>query len=216
MFEALRFDAGETHQLSLKKQYLQMDADMNDTDFDTDVLIVGSGFGGAVAALRFAEAGQRVTVIERGDWIRREEASIGPKMLWKPERGWFGMHDVQVRGKRVTPWVGAGVGGGSHVYAGTLKRVEDFDAFPESVRQADMNVYYERAEAMMEAELHPLDAEDAACRPSHLLLDAAARLKADEPETVCEFGPVPLGSQFAKPGQTPGETMINNHEIYIF
>lgn len=43
-----------------------------DHGFDADVIVIGSGFGGAVAALRFGEVGERVIVLERGDWVRRD------------------------------------------------------------------------------------------------------------------------------------------------
>ena len=179
--------------------------------FDTDVVIVGSGFGGAVAALRFAEAGQRVLVLERGDWVRREQVAVGPSLLWKPERGWFGMNDLQSRGATITPWLGAGVGGGSHVFAGTLKRTDDFSGYPAPIRTADMTAYFERAERMMEARPHPRTEPYGGCRATELMLDAGDRLREREPGLVEEHGLVPLAMQFAGPGERPGATVHNAH-----
>ncbi len=58
--------------------------------FDSDVVVVGSGFGGSVAALRFTEAGERVVVLERGPWVRREDFQADPDMFWSPRRHRFG------------------------------------------------------------------------------------------------------------------------------
>lgn len=46
---------------------------MSETTFDTDVIVVGSGFGGSVSALRLAEKGWRVTVLEAGRRWRAED-----------------------------------------------------------------------------------------------------------------------------------------------
>ena len=179
--------------------------------FDADVLVIGSGFGGSVAALRFAEAGQRVVVLERGDWVRRNAVSVGPSLFWRPERGLFGINDMRLRGKKVVPWVGACVGGGSHVFAGTLKRSTDLSAYPESLRGDDLSSYYERAEAMMEARRHPTDGPTPAHRLTTLMLEAAEALAVKEPGLVKDHGLVPLAMQFAGKGQAPGQRVLNDH-----
>lgn len=176
--------------------------------FDTDVVVVGSGFGGAVAALRFAQAGERVTVIERGDWVRREDFKVGLDMHWNPAKQRFGMNDIRARGERIVPWLGVGVGGGSHVFAGTLKRATDFSAYPPDIRAEDLDRYYEIAEDMLEVRPHPGHGDNSA---TDLMLDGYAALAEREPELVESHGSVPLAMRFAEGDQKPGDTVENVH-----
>jgi choline dehydrogenase-like flavoprotein len=90
---------------------------------DFDVLIIGSGFGGSVAALRLIEKGYRVGVLEAG---RRFADADFPKTSWRvnrflfaPKLGLTGIQRIH-RLKDVVILAGAGVGGGSLVYANTL------------------------------------------------------------------------------------------------
>jgi cholesterol oxidase len=90
---------------------------------DYDVVVVGSGFGGAVAALRLTEKGYRVAVLEEG---RRFDPEDFPKTSWRV-RDYLWAPRLGCRGiQRLTPLrdvlvlSGAGVGGGSLVYANTL------------------------------------------------------------------------------------------------
>ena len=91
--------------------------------FDFDVLIIGSGFGGSVSALRLAEKGYRVGVLEAGR--RFEDAAFAATswklrdFLWAPKLGMTGIQRIHVL-KDVVVLAGAGVGGGSLVYANTL------------------------------------------------------------------------------------------------
>lgn len=176
--------------------------------FDTDVVVVGSGFGGAVAALRFAEAGERVVVLERGDWVRREDVQVGPSLMWNPAKNRFGVNDIRPRGEQIVPWLGAGVGGGSHVFAGTLKRATDFSGYPAAVRDDDMARYYEIAEDMLEVRPHPGYGDN---RATDLMLDGYAALAAREPDLVESHGVVPLAMQFADGDQKPGTDICNVH-----
>jgi cholesterol oxidase len=93
------------------------------SEFDVDVVVVGSGFGGSVSALRLAEKGYRVKVLERGP---RWSASDFPKTnwnlrksLWIPAAKCFGILRLSLFSD-VFVLSGAGVGGGSLVYANTL------------------------------------------------------------------------------------------------
>lgn len=95
----------------------------DDVAYDYDVLVVGSGFGGAVSALRLTEKGYRVGVLEAG---RRFSPGTLPKnswdiknYLWAPALGLYGIQRVHLLGN-VMVLAGAGVGGGSLNYANTL------------------------------------------------------------------------------------------------
>jgi len=93
-----------------------------------DVVIVGSGFGGSVAALRLVEKGYRVAVLEAG---RRFADKDFPKTSWRlrkflfaPKFGLYGIQRIHVL-PDVLVLAGAGVGGGSLVYANTLYQPGD-------------------------------------------------------------------------------------------
>ena len=178
---------------------------------DADVIVIGSGFGGSVAALRFAEAGQRVIVLERGDRVSRDKFQADFDFFWKPSRNAFGMHDLQARGKPIIPWVGAAVGGGSHVYAGTMKRRDDWEGFPAAIRAADMAHYYERAETIMGSTLYPDWEPYRSVRATALMLAAGKTLKQQRPDLVEDAGPVHLAISFAPEGVAPGTPFTNAH-----
>jgi cholesterol oxidase len=95
---------------------------------DIDFVIVGSGFGGSVSALRLAEKGYRVVVVEKG---RRFEKTDFPtsnwdvrRWLWEPALGLRGIFQMSFF-QHVTILHGVGVGGGSLVYANTLPLPKD-------------------------------------------------------------------------------------------
>ncbi len=93
-----------------------------------DVIIVGSGFGGSVSALRLVEKGYRVAVLEAG---KRFEDKDFPKTSWRlnkflfaPKLGLLGIQRIHVLPDALV-LAGAGVGGGSLVYANTLYQPGD-------------------------------------------------------------------------------------------
>jgi choline dehydrogenase-like flavoprotein len=91
--------------------------------FDYDVVIIGSGFGGSVAPLRAAEKGHRVGVMESGRRWKDEDVPKTqwdlPHFLWAPAAELYGIQRIEPLDD-VLILSGAGVGGGSHVYANTL------------------------------------------------------------------------------------------------
>jgi cholesterol oxidase len=137
---------------------------------DVDVLVIGSGFGGSVAALRLTEKGYRVAVLEAG---RRFEPGDFARTNWNLRRYLF-MPRVGLRGiQRLTVLddlvvlSGAGVGGGSLVYANTL--YEPLDPFFEDPQwagvtdwRAELAPYYDQARTMLGAIETPFEspAED--------------------------------------------------------
>ncbi len=92
-------------------------------DYDTDVAIIGSGFGGSVAALRFSRKGYRVTVLEKGKrWLPEDFPNTNwnlPKSFWFPWIGCYGTWSFHLL-REVLILHGVGVGGGSLLYACTL------------------------------------------------------------------------------------------------
>jgi cholesterol oxidase len=88
-----------------------------------DYVIIGSGFGGSVSALRLSEKGYRVLVIEKGKWFKPEDFPKSNwqlrKWLWLPSLKMFGLFKMTIF-RHVTIFSGVGVGGGSLVYANTL------------------------------------------------------------------------------------------------
>jgi cholesterol oxidase len=92
------------------------------SDFETDVAIIGSGFGGSVAALRLTEKGYRVTVLEKGKRWRPEDFPRTnwniPRSFWLPRLGCHGTWAMKLF-RDVLVLHGVGVGGGSLLYANT-------------------------------------------------------------------------------------------------
>jgi cholesterol oxidase len=128
-----------------------------------DVIVVGSGFGGGVAACRLAEAGWSVCVLERGrrfsggDYIDRPERAA--ELLWHPTLNPGGMFDVRLM-KQVTVICAAGVGGGSLVYANVqLRAPADVFAtgWPAGVTRAALDPWYDRTEDALDPQTTPAD-----------------------------------------------------------
>jgi cholesterol oxidase len=92
---------------------------------ECDTLVIGSGFGGSVAALRLAESGRRVVVAEMGQRVTPERMRAGAssfrQLLWSPTVHADGYFRQSVF-RHMIALSGVGVGGGSLVYAAVLLR----------------------------------------------------------------------------------------------
>lgn len=169
--------------------------------YDFDVLIVGSGFGGSVSALRLAEKGYRVGVLEAGrrftdadlpatSWRLRD-------FLWAPKLGCTGIQRIHVL-KDVVVLAGAGVGGGSLVYANTLyvpgRRFFEDPQWAGITDWADeLGPYYDQATRMLGV------VENPTMTPADLVMKAVA----DEMGVGHTFRLTPVGVYF---GDGPGVT----------
>ncbi|WP_405715915.1 MULTISPECIES: GMC oxidoreductase [unclassified Streptomyces] len=135
----------------------------DDAAYDYDVLVVGSGFGGAVSALRLTEKGYRVGVLEAGRRFTRSELPRNSwdlkNFLWAPALGLYGIQRIHLLGN-VMVLAGAGVGGGSLNYANTL--YEPLAPFFDDPQWKDitdwreeLGPYYDQAKRMLGVRLNP-------------------------------------------------------------
>ena len=165
-----------------------------------DVLVIGSGFGGSVSALRLTEKGYRVGVLEAG---RRFEDADYPrtswdvrKFLWAPKLGCQGIQRIHLL-RDVIILAGAGVGGGSLVYANTLYRPAS-DAFYGDRQwahiadwRAELAPYYDQAERMLGVVQNPT------MTPS----DEVMKQVAEEMGVGATFSMAPVGVFFGRDGR---------------
>ncbi|MFK4101422.1 FAD-dependent oxidoreductase [Streptomyces sp. NPDC019531] len=144
--------------------------------YDYDVIVVGSGFGGSVTALRLTEKGYRVAVLEAGRRFTRETLPRNSwdlrNYLWAPKLGMFGIQRIHLLGN-VMVLAGAGVGGGSLNYANTLyvppkPFFEDPQWRDITDWQEELTPYYDQARRMLGVRLNPT------MTPSDVHLKAAA------------------------------------------
>jgi cholesterol oxidase len=166
-----------------------------------DVLVVGSGFGGSVAALRLTEKGYRVGVLEAGDFSTgtRDLASY----LWAPALGCYGIQRIDaVRDTLIV--AGAGVGGGSLVYANTLyEPLDPFYRDPSWAHitdwKAELAPYYDQAKRMLGVTEYPYRT------PADDVMEKVA----GELGVADTFHPTPVGVFFGGPGQPRGEEVAD-------
>ncbi|MFL6143351.1 MAG: FAD-dependent oxidoreductase [Labedaea sp.] len=169
-------------------------------DVDYDVVVVGSGFGGSVAALRLTEKGYRVAVVEAGRRFADDEFARTSwnlrDYLWAPALGLFGIQRIHLL-KDVMVLAGAGVGGGSLNYANTLYRpLEPFYADRQWAHitdwAAELAPHYDQASRMLGVVTNPL----------HTPHDDVLRKVAADLGVLDSYHPTPVGVFFGEPGAT--------------
>jgi cholesterol oxidase len=159
-----------------------------------DVVVIGSGFGGAVIACRLAEKGMSVLVLERG---RRWEPASYPRKpqdawIWDTDRphifnGWI---DFRCYG-RMAIVQGAGVGGGSLIYANVSvdARPELFDeGWPPEITYSELKPHYDRVGQMLGTQCIP---ENQVTERYRLMREGAERAGYAD-----RFAPLPLAVTF--------------------
>ncbi|MCP4296574.1 MAG: GMC family oxidoreductase [Proteobacteria bacterium] len=130
---------------------------------DYDYIVIGSGFGGSVSALRLSEKGYKVLVIEKGRWMGPENM---PKTNWNL-KDWLWLPGLRLLGlfklsffRHVTVLSGVGVGGGSLVYANTLPIPKEEFFQSESWShlanwEEELKPFYKKARTMLGAVKSP-------------------------------------------------------------
>ncbi len=167
---------------------------------DYDYIIIGSGFGGSVSALRLAEKGYKVLVIEKGKWYKSEDFARTnwnlPRIFWAPALRFFGILKMSFF-RHITILSGVGVGGGSLVYANTLPvpKKEFFNSGSWKGLadwESELKPFYETARRMLGAAPNPRLEEG----------DRALEELARDIGRQGEFGATDVGVFFGAPGKT--------------
>ncbi|HZL01628.1 MAG TPA: FAD-dependent oxidoreductase, partial [Cellulomonas sp.] len=163
-----------------------------------DVVVVGSGFGGSVAALRLVEKGYRVAVLEAGRRFADEDFRTSWHLrtfLWAPAIGCYGIQRIHVL-KDSLILAGAGVGGGSLVYGTTLYRpLREFFTDPQWAGitdwESELAPHYDQAARMLGVTRNP-----STTPADRLLLQVATRMGREH-----TFHPTDVGVLFGEPGR---------------
>jgi cholesterol oxidase len=173
---------------------------------DYDVLIIGSGFGGSVSALRLTEKGYRVGVLEAGRRFSDEEFAKTSwnlrKFLWAPKLGCYGIQRIHPL-RNVMILAGAGVGGGSLNYANTLyvppePFFKDQQWSHITDWRAELMPHYQQAQRMLGVVLNPTFTD-----ADRLVKDVAEDMGCGD-----TWVPTPVGVFFGPGGtKAPGETV---------
>lgn len=166
---------------------------------DYDVVVIGSGFGGSVTALRLTEKGYRVGVLEAGRRFADGDFAKSSwdlrKFLWAPKLGAYGVQRIHLLRDCVI-LAGAGVGGGSLNYANTLyKPSKAFFDDPQWAHIADwedeLSPYYDQARRML----------GVVKNPNLTPADEIVKSVAVEMGVGDTFIQTPVGVYFGEPGQ---------------
>jgi cholesterol oxidase len=172
----------------------------NNSTFDFDWLVIGSGFGGSVSALRLSQKGYKVGVLECGRRFRDEDYAESTwqlgRFLWAPLFGLKGILRLSPF-KDIFAASGSGVGGGSIVYANTLYRAKpEFFANTQwhALDQWDavLRPHYDTAERMLGVKTVPFDSA-----AQQLIREMAHHFGTDD-----TFTRTPNGIFFGEAGKT--------------
>lgn len=183
---------------------------MDRVDRVPDALVVGTGFGGAVAACRLAQGGMDVVVLERGGWwgstegrrpfprgvpriaasVRNVQVRRGPwhRNIVRDPAGLYELHLF----RHLDALTASGVGGGSLIYTNMMVQPDDgfFDAFPPELRAGELHGHYDRVRTM----LRPVPAPHPSPKQAAFTDAAVAAGRGDDvivPDLAIAFGSSP-------------------------
>lgn len=180
-----------------------MGADVSEDSLNVDVVVIGSGFGGSVAALRLTEKGYKVAVLEAGRRFADDEFARTSwdlrRFLWAPQLGCYGIQRIHLL-RNVLILAGSGVGGGSLVYANTLYR--PMPAFYRDGQWAhitdweqELAPHYDQASRMLGVVTNPTTTPS-----DRVIKETAEQLGVGE-----SYHPTPVGVYFGEPGARAGD-----------
>lgn len=138
------------------------------------VAVVGTGYGGSVAACRAAQAGLTTLVLEKG--YGYTTFPRGEQSEWRPDLGRYGPHTIIELNSKVRSWAATVRGGGSNINAGVMIRKKNFDGWPRGISAETLAPYYDLAEHMLGATPYPDEPPYADTIKTRLMLEAAQRL----------------------------------------
>lgn len=172
-----------------------------------DYIIIGSGFGGSVSALRLSQKGYKVLVIEKGRWWKSSDFPKTNwnlrKWIWLPMLRFYGFFKITFV-RHVCILSGVGVGGGSLVYANTLPRPKpkffNSGSWAEVKNwKTELEPHYQEAERMLGANINPQLMDS----------DLALRKVAEQNNKLKEFEPTNVAVYFGKPEEKVPDPYFN-------
>ena len=179
-------------------------------------VVIGSGFGGSAAALRIAEMGEQVLILERGmahppGSFKRSPQDFS-KNFWDPSKNLKGLFHIFLS-KKLACLTASGLGGGSLIYANVLVRKPKdsffvIDSDTEEQKKLPFNYeelipHYERIEKLLGVETYPHKSKP---------VEKLTYFKKSAEKNGFNWVPAPLGVSFSN---TNGEP-INNNNLFNF
>ena len=173
---------------------------MSSHKYDYDYVVIGSGFGGSVSALRLSEKGYRVLVIEKGKWWNSKDFAKTnwnlKRWMWLPVLRFWGILKLTYY-RHIGIVSGVGVGGGSLVYANTLPVPKK--SFFESKSWSNLADWEEELKDFYPLALNMLGAEQ---NPYMGTGDLALKEIAKDMNREEDFHSTNVAVYFGEPGKT--------------
>jgi choline dehydrogenase-like flavoprotein len=187
-----------------------------------DIIIIGSGAGGGTIAHALAPSSARILVIERGDFVPREEENWSPEAVWKHLRYRVQERWLDRKGREFQPYTHYCVGGNTKFWGSVLYRLrrEDFQAVEHAdgvspawpITYETLEPYYERAECLFQVRgEHGHDPTEPSRRPyKHAAVPHAPGMAALVTQLrAMGLHPSPLPLGLLRPGASDGCQLCN-------